>query len=698
MLTTVNDLGDYSTFYIDEHGTPQVADSQGHVTLKGAIDYVNYMGEGEITIGIGGVFDLGYRPEIRVSVDFVGNGTASTLSIDFTSSHNTLENVNGSIEIVGDNNAVSQSSGFIYITGSDNSVSFGDGPWIVGDRNTVSNVTGYTIVGGNDNRIEHSTGRVDAGGARNVITDHHGEVHLNSSDSFATGNFDGDIFVEGDRNQIVGNASSRVLVTGNENQVTNNELSEGISVTGDDNDVTNNVAGGASLKGSRNLLDDNTLAGGVGVQGADNTISNNEIFDAFIGIELTGSETTGNLIVDNTIDGSSDNGIFIWEGAGYGNRIEHNIILNNGWHGIEIQNPVNNVIVNNIIAGNSKVGLILPLRPGHVSAGNVIDGNWIGVDAMGNRLSNGLGGILSQLPGTGNTIIRNVATGISLSNETNSLIKDNRVGTDPMGLMVIGGSGISIYGTGNRLTGNRVSGASVGGISVGGSNNTVGGTQPGDGNTLTENAYYGVQISGNNNRVQGNYIGTDAAGTALGNGWYGVWIFNASDNIIGGSQAGAGNVICANKIDGIFIQGEMAARNRVEGNYIGTNADGASGLGNEGNGVRIVDASDNLIGGEEASSANVIGGNGTDDGIVAVVAAAAASTSTANGSSAATSGEGAGGTPPSTGSAVWIEARKLDTAQRNVIKGNFIGITKDNTPRPNGGNGSSAERLRRIAT
>ena len=73
----------------------------------------------------------------------------------------------------------------------------------------------------------------------------------------------------------------------------------------------------------------------------------------------------------------------------------------------------------------------------------------------------------------------------------------------------------------------------------------------------------GVAIAGDSgpigNLVQGNYIGTDSTGTvALGNGRSGVRISSAigstdsaSHNTIGGTAAGAGNLISGNKEDGV---------------------------------------------------------------------------------------------------------------------------------------------------
>src|SRR3712207_8033664 len=57
----------------------------------------------------------------------------------------------------------------------------------------------------------------------------------------------------------------------------------------------------------------------------------------------------------------------------------------------------------------------------------------------------------------------------------------------------------------------------------------------------------GVEIFvGSGNHVEGNIIGADADGGALGNGGHGVKVDGGSDNWVGGSAPGAGNVIAAN--------------------------------------------------------------------------------------------------------------------------------------------------------
>jgi parallel beta-helix repeat protein len=124
------------------------------------------------------------------------------------------------------------------------------------------------------------------------------------------------------------------------------------------------------------------------------------------------------------------------------------------------------------------------------------------------------------------------------------------------------------------------------------------------------------------------YIGTDAAGTmALGNQGDGILIEGGTpNNIIGGSQAGDGNVISGNLGNGIEIQprSPFAPPSSLNGNFIfrnfiGTNAAGNAGLGNGGNGIFIQgdpDATTQLtrpdLIGDPFKGGNVISDNGGD--------------------------------------------------------------------------------------
>lgn len=112
------------------------------------------------------------------------------------------------------------------------------------------------------------------------------------------------------------------------------------------------------------------------------------------------------------------------------------------------------------------------------------------------------------------------------------------------------------------------------------------------------------------NRIEGNFIGTDATGTvARANGGAGVLIGTyASENTVGGIDPAARNLISGNT-QGVVIG--PWGRNLVQGNYIGTDVTSVSPLGNS-IGVRIVNVSqNNLIGGAGSGAENLIAFNMT---------------------------------------------------------------------------------------
>jgi CSLREA domain-containing protein len=150
----------------------------------------------------------------------------------------------------------------------------------------------------------------------------------------------------------------------------------------------------------------------------------------------------------------------------------------------------------------------------------------------------------------------------------------------------------------------ELSGASVGGghgLLITASNSTVKGldiNRFGEGVRITGNGASG-------NKVTGNYIGTDATGTQdLGNGDNGVAIGSAPNNTIGGATAGERNVISGNFV-GVLVQGAAATGNRVLGNFVGTDKNGTAPLGNY-HGVLISEAANNTVGGTQAGARNVV--------------------------------------------------------------------------------------------
>ena len=156
-------------------------------------------------------------------------------------------------------------------------------------------------------------------------------------------------------------------------------------------------------------------------------------------------------------------------------------------------------------------------------------------------------------------------------------------------------------------------------VDGGSTQNTIGGSTSGAGNLISGNTGGGVSITDiatASNVIAGNKIGTDVSGTlAVPNSGDGVLINDSGSNTIGGSTSGAGNLISGNSSFGVVIEGQNAYVNVVAGNLIGTDASGTVALGND-NGVGILGADyGNTIGGSAAGWGNLISGN-TETGVV----------------------------------------------------------------------------------
>src|SRR6185369_14039383 len=140
--------------------------------------------------------------------------------------------------------------------------------------------------------------------------------------------------------------------------------------------------------------------------------------------------------------------------------------------------------------------------------------------------------------------------------------------------------------------------------------NTIGGTVSGAGNVISGNGLFGVYMTNialPGNVLQGNLIGTDAAGhTALPNGESGVGIERGPGNTIGGPIVGAGNVISEN-YHGLFL--ENSAGNVIQGNFIGTGVSGNESLGNLSVGLFLSGSQSNVIGGNTPGTRNVFSDN-----------------------------------------------------------------------------------------
>src|SRR5262249_40044911 len=91
----------------------------------------------------------------------------------------------------------------------------------------------------------------------------------------------------------------------------------------------------------------------------------------------------------------------------------------------------------------------------------------------------------------------------------------------------------------------------------------------------------------------------------------------AASNTIGGTAAGSQNVIAGNTGEGVYIGGSATSSNLVQGNYVGVGLDGTTLIGNAGGGIHVGNAaSDNTIGGSASGAGNLINANGLDGVVV----------------------------------------------------------------------------------
>jgi hypothetical protein len=442
-------------------------------------------------------------------------------------------------------------------------------------------------------------------------------------------------------------------------------------------DGNHNVVGGMG-PGYRNVISGNA---GSGVIIGDPGVGFNIVSGNYIGTDVTGEKPLGNNgsgvelregaryniiggITEgerNIISGNGKEGVDIFKGGTARNVVMGNYIgtdvtgtkpMGNQWYGVHIWEAQANIVgdnhAGNLISGNGHDGMGGGVKiGGRESAGNSVIGNYIGTDFTGTKpLGNIHAGVYiadgahennvgGGFPGNGNIISGNNGDGVKIIHPevVDNVVSGNYVGTDftgtkPLGNMAvgvrIGEAAQSNTVEGNVISGNHWNGLMIvdpetdknmvlgnyigtdstgakplgnsgpGVIMIGGArSNTVGGATPADRNIIAANGMQGVVIDGkgtDGNVVSGNYIGTDVTGTKpLGNRVDGVLIIFAQWNVIGGEDKG--NVISGNLMSGISVLGTGMGMNVIQGNYIGTRANGTGHLGNGWDGIHCEDSS-----------------------------------------------------------------------------------------------------------
>ncbi len=412
---------------------------------------------------------------------------------------------------------------------------------------------------------------------------------------------------------------------------------------------TQDTARGLALT---NFRSDANGAGGRAIllaNGGSNTVQANYLGIASDGVSAganaygidveSPSNTIGGLTgaALNLISGNAIDGVYLFGGAATGNVVEGNLIGTDvsgvytvpNTYGVVVSAPDNviggtvtgasNVISGNIGDGTNGIGILFQ----GAAPGNVVQGNRIGVGPIGNetQLGNvygiyfgspaGISGetisgetIGGTTAGAGNVISGNF-TAITGS-VTSSLIAGNKIGTDSTGATAIPNAEGIFLGASSTTIGGTVAAA----------RNIISGTSGDQPGTLTEPGA-GINLSGAADLVEGNYIGTDVTGTAILPNLIGA-TFHLLGSTIGGTAAGAGNVIAGNAGDGIRL--DINGGDLIQGNFIGVNAAGTA-LSNGANGIFVnlpapttpatsALALNDTIGGTAAGAGNVIAHNG----------------------------------------------------------------------------------------
>jgi hypothetical protein len=551
--------------------------------------------------------------------NLVGTNPAGTGALANTTNGVEIQSPNNTVggTASGAGNVISGNTGDgILITGSAATGTLIQGNFIGTNKNGTSALAngggaGVEINGAGSNTVGGTTAT-----ARNVISGNQSdgiEIHSAGATSNAIqGNYIG---LDKNGTNAVTNGVDGVVILGG---ATGNTI--GGTASGSANIISGNTGNGVDISGTGttgNVVEGNTIginaaatpvaipnATGVGIlsgaanntiggtaSGAANLISGNTTD----GVDISGTGTTGNLVVGDLIGTNAAGTSALGNGSG--------VVIENSASSNTIGGTTGSA--RNVISGNGADGILFDTT----SSANTILGNYVGLDKTGvNAIANVTAGIMIQggstnnsiggtASGEANVIAGNTGAGLSITGSgTNSnLIQGNSIGVNAAATPVATANGTGVL------------------IFNGAKNNTIGGTSAAAGNIISGNSQNGIDISDagtSSNLVENNNIGTNKAGTAKIPNSAGITIENgASGNLIGGNTANTGNLISGNAGDGVLITGMNTNNNVIQSNVIGTNTTAKGPLANQ-NGIEIqTGAQNNTIGGTTSTTGNIISGN-----------------------------------------------------------------------------------------
>lgn len=474
----------------------------------------------------------------------------------------------------------------------------GDGP---NQANVISGnrANGIAIVGGGQNTVQGNLIGTDASGTRRVANGANGVV--------ITGGSAG--------NLIGGRAPANPPGT------TPNDLSGKRPPQG--NLISGNVANGVVITGGAtgNTLSGNfvgTDASGIKALG---NLQRGVVISGANGNSLLGTQVNLDpFIYYNVVSGNKSDGLFIQNSNNttiqanfFGLGSDDETAVGNGGNGVVVAGTSRNttfggiIPLGNVIAANAKNGIVLQDQ----ATGFVSENSFVGVAAFnGNaNLGNKQDGVHITSTGGNNLFRINVISGsgddgVEISGNARGVqLVQNMIGTNTDGSFPIPNrdNGVEIGGTAHDIV--------IGGPTAGFSIIPV--------QTISGNGGFGVAFVGSPRNIDLNAarIGTDAQGQApasgpqvLGNTKGGVYVGPGARAInIGSTDPDLATTISGNKGHGVLINGAQTVN--IVGTYIGLTDCGCYDLPNSGDGIVLVNAANNTIGGGGTGQANVISGN-----------------------------------------------------------------------------------------
>ena len=216
-----------------------------------------------------------------------------------------------------------------------------------------------------------------------------------------------------------------------------------------------------------------------------------------------------------------------------------------------------------------------------------------------------------------------------ISNAHNSEIRGLVIGGYRPGVDLRNGFAIVMETDNNKIQGNFIGIEADGetafpnarGVQImNASGNLIGGTTPEERNIISGNSSIGIAVFGNEDRagpnsfdniITGNYLGTNAAGTAaVGNNDNIQVSQGAKNTIIGGLSPEERNIVSGANYRGIVIASESTENTQILGNFIGTDVTGTNAVPNTNRAINLLQGVNNtIIGGTEEGARNIISGN-----------------------------------------------------------------------------------------